>query len=197
VRADFVDEGAASCAPTKEGETQLTLGEVGEGGGFGFEGGDGFEKAGDGEGIVDTAGSADQPQRAPFARKLNGNANQCGKAGAVNLRSAIEDDDNLVRTRLYEGLQDVVEMFAGFADGQPAMNVHNGDSAGFAGVDLCGRVFAHETGSACSFVGAMESRAGRALYAGSRKLQGKASVEFMATGWTRGKSRHQKNQSAR
>jgi hypothetical protein len=139
-------------------------GEVGEGGGFGFEGGDGFEQAGDGEGIVDTAGSANQAQRAPFACKLDRNANQSGEAGAVNLRGAIEDDNNFARAVLYDGLQSAVEVLTGFADRQPAVNVHNRDSARLVDIELRGRVFAHERGPASSFVsfvrGPLESRAG-------------------------------------
>jgi len=40
------------------------LREIREGGGFGFEGGDGFDEAGDGESVADTTGAADQAQDA-------------------------------------------------------------------------------------------------------------------------------------
>ena len=48
-------------------EATFDLGEIGEGGGFGFEGGDGFYEAGDGEGVADAAGAADQAKDAAFA----------------------------------------------------------------------------------------------------------------------------------
>jgi hypothetical protein len=47
--------------------TTQRLGEIGEGGGFGFEGGDGFYEAGDGEGVADAAGAADEAKDAAFA----------------------------------------------------------------------------------------------------------------------------------
>src|SRR6266403_2052633 len=45
----------------------LEQSEVGEGCGFGFEGGDGFDEAGDGEGVAHAAGTADQAEHAAFA----------------------------------------------------------------------------------------------------------------------------------
>src|SRR2546429_7722279 len=51
-----------------------TSGKVGEGGGFGVEGRDGFDEARDGEGVADAAGSADQAEHAAFTRKLDGDA---------------------------------------------------------------------------------------------------------------------------
>jgi len=64
----------------------LEQSEVGEGGGFGFECGDGFDEAGDGEGVADAAGTADQAEHAAFAGELDGDAHERGDAGAVDLR---------------------------------------------------------------------------------------------------------------
>ncbi len=58
------------------------------------EGGDGFDQAGDGERIEDAAGQADQMKRAAVAGERDGHANESGDAGAVNLRDAVEVDDN-------------------------------------------------------------------------------------------------------
>lgn len=70
----------------------VCLREIGEGGGFGFEGGDGFDEAGDGEGVADAALAADEAQDAAFAGELDGDAYQGGDARAVNLWDAVQDD---------------------------------------------------------------------------------------------------------
>ena len=85
-------------------EGYLCLSEVLEGGGFGFEGGDGFDEAGDGEGVADAALAADQAQDAAFTGQLDGDAHQGGDAGAVNLRDAVQDDDHFFRAGLNHGL---------------------------------------------------------------------------------------------
>jgi hypothetical protein len=118
-------------------------GEVGEGGGFGFEGGDGFDEAGDGEGVADAALADDQAQDAAFASQFDGNAHQRGDAGAVDLRDAIQDDDDLVCAALNHGIERVVELLAGLADGQAAVDFEDRHSAGFADVDLHGWALGH------------------------------------------------------
>src|SRR5689334_24961734 len=85
---------------------------VGEGGGFGVESGDGFDEAGDGEGVADATGAADQAEHAAIARELNRDANKRGEAGTVNLRRAIEPDDDFARALLGDGLQGGVELLA-------------------------------------------------------------------------------------
>jgi len=101
------------------------LGEVLEGGGFGFEGGDGFDEAGNGEGVTDAALAADQAQDTAFARQLDGDAHQGGNAGAVDLRDAVEDDDDFLRAAFNDGLQSVVELIGGLADGEAAVNLED------------------------------------------------------------------------
>src|SRR5947209_4925194 len=102
---------------------------VGEGGGFGFEGGDGFDEAGDGEGVADAPRAADQAQHAAFARELDGDSNERGKARTIDLRRAVEADDDLANALLDDRLQGAVELFAGFADGEPAMYFEDRNSA--------------------------------------------------------------------
>ena len=46
--------------------------EAGGGGGFGLEGGDGFDETSDGKGIADTAGTADEMESATMAREGDG-----------------------------------------------------------------------------------------------------------------------------
>ena len=99
--------------------------EICEGGGFGFEGGDGFDEAGDGEGVADAAMAADQAQDAAFACELDGDAHQRGDAGAVNLRDAVQDDDHFLCAALNHGLESTVELLGRLADGEPAVNLEN------------------------------------------------------------------------
>src|SRR5690242_11388013 len=94
--------------------------EVGKGGGFGFEGGDSFDQSSDGEGIANAAGAADEAEDAAFTGELDGNANEGGNAGTVNLRNAVEDDDDFFGASLDDRLKSVMELLGGLADGQPA-----------------------------------------------------------------------------
>src|ERR1700757_198755 len=123
---------------SKELERIECLREVGEGGGFGVEGGDGFDEARDGEGVANAAGSADQAEHAAFARELDGDAHERGEAGAINLRRAVEPDDDFAHALLHNGLQGAVKLLAGFADSEPAMHFENGRGAGFANLNLHG-----------------------------------------------------------
>src|SRR6266481_4029782 len=117
----------------------LEQSEVGESRGFGFEGGDGFDEAGDGEGVADTAGAADQAEHAAFAGELDGDAHQRGDAGAVDLRDAVQEDNNFLRAPFDHGFESVVELFGGLADGEPVMYVEYRHPAGLADVDFHGR----------------------------------------------------------
>ena len=128
----------------KEVLEKSQLGKVGEGGGFGVEGRDGFDQARDGEGVADASWTANQAQVTAFPRELDGDANQRREAGAVDLRSPVEDDDDVARTPLYGGLQGAVKLFGGLADGEPAVNLENGNCTGFANVDFHGQPFRHK-----------------------------------------------------
>ena len=83
----------------------------------GFEGGDGFDEAGDGEGVADTALAADEMKRALFAGQPDGDAHERGDARAVDLRNAVEIDDDFVSAALDNGLECVGELIAGLTDG--------------------------------------------------------------------------------
>src|SRR5260221_799836 len=78
------------------GEGYLCLSEVLEGGGFGFEGGDGFDEAGDGEGVADAALAPDQAQDAAFAGQFDGDAHQ--RSGEHT--SALPSHNDIVCRRL-------------------------------------------------------------------------------------------------
>ncbi len=109
-----------------------------EGGGFGFEGGDGFDEAGDGEGVADAPVTADQAEHAAFAGELDGDAHQRGDAGAVDLGNTVQNDDNFLCAALNHGLESTVELLGRLANGEPAVNLENRDSAGFANIDFHG-----------------------------------------------------------
>jgi len=101
----------------------LRLREIYEGGGFSFEGGDGFDEARDGERIADAALTTDEVERAGFAGETDGNTHQGGDAGAVNLGNVVEDDHNSASASLNRGLQSVMELLGGLAYGEAAMNI--------------------------------------------------------------------------
>ena len=121
-----------------------TLREAGRGGGFGFEGGDGLDEARNGEGIADTAGAANTVESAATASERDGEFDERGDAGAVDLRNVIEIDDNLAGTFLQELLSEIVEVLAGLADGEAAVDVKVVDTTGLARIDLKWRIKRHE-----------------------------------------------------
>ena len=121
-------------------------GEVGEGGGFGFEGGDGVDEASDGEGVADATGTADQTEQAALACELDGDADKGGEAGAVDLRNPVENDDDFSGAAVDYGLKGFVELFAGFTDGQAAVDVQDGNGAAVANVDFHRGVVGHVGG---------------------------------------------------
>jgi hypothetical protein len=112
-------------------------------GGFGFESGDGFDEAGDGEGVADAARAADEAENAAFAGQLDGNAHQRGNARAINLGDAVQDDDNFLGAGFDDAFQSVVKLLGGLADGEPAVNFEYGHRAGFADVDFHGQPVSH------------------------------------------------------
>src|SRR5207245_254154 len=102
---------------------------------------------GDGEGVADTAGAADQAEHAAFAGELDGDAHQRGDAGAVDLRDAVQEDDNFLGAPFDHGFEGVVELLGRLADGEPAANVKYQHPAGLADVDFHGRPVSHGSGS--------------------------------------------------
>jgi hypothetical protein len=129
-------------------ETQrLGSSEIAESGGFGFEGGDGFDEAGDGEGVADATLAADQAEHAAFAGELDGDAHERGDAGAVDLRDAVEEDDNFLSASFDHRFESVVELLGGLADGESASNVEYRHPAGLADVDFHGRPVSHGSAS--------------------------------------------------
>ena len=119
------------------------LSKVGEGGGFGFESGDGFDEASDGEGIANTARAADEAEDAAFTSELDRDAHESGDAGAVNLRNAVEDDHDFFGAGLDDGFKGVMELLGGLADGQPALNFQYGRTGRLADVDFHGQAVSH------------------------------------------------------
>ena len=118
-----------------------------EGGGFGFEGGDGFDEAGDGEGVADAAGAADQTEHTAFAGELDGDAHERGDPGAVNLWDAVQDSDNFLRATFDHRFERVVELLGRLADREAAVNFQYGHSAGFVHFDFHGQPVSHGRGS--------------------------------------------------
>jgi len=119
------------------------LGKIGEGGGFGFEGGNGFDQARDREGVAYAAGATDQAQGASLFGKADRDAHQGGNTGAVDLRNRIENDDDFASAILDDRLQGIVKLFTGFADGKATMNFKNRNAGGIADVDFHGGTVSH------------------------------------------------------
>ena len=67
---------------------------------FGVESGDGFDEAGDCEGVADAAGFADEMELAVFAAEREGHANERRNSGAVDGRHTVQHDDDFARTVL-------------------------------------------------------------------------------------------------
>lgn len=116
---------------------------IGGGGGFGVEGGDGFDEAGDGKGVADAAGAADKAELAPNAIESGGDTNERRDAGTVNLRDAIEIDDDFARAGFENGLQRGSELLGGFSDGQAAVEFEEIDARFLADVDFDGSKVRH------------------------------------------------------
>src|SRR5713101_6511998 len=114
----------------------VELGSFGEG----VEGGDGFDEAGDGEGIEDAAGFADEMEHAAFAAEGNGHADERRDTRAVNLRYAVEIDDDFARSLLENGSECGSELVARIADGQATVAVKDADAVLFADVNFNGSV---------------------------------------------------------
>lgn len=109
----------------------------------GIEGGNGFDQASDSERVVDATGFTDNVQDSILAGQGNRGAHQDRDAGTVDLRHAIEVDNDLAGAFFERRSQSRAELVAGFADGQPAVNLKNGDARFFACVDFNGSVLGH------------------------------------------------------
>jgi hypothetical protein len=103
---------------------------------FIVEGGDGFDEASDGEGVADAAGATDEVEAAAFARERNGEFDEGGDAGAVDLRNVVEIDNHFAGTLVEEILSEFAEVFAGLTDGETAVDVKVMNAAGFASRDF-------------------------------------------------------------
>ncbi len=75
-------------------------GEIGEGGGFGFECRDGIDEARHGEGVADAAFAANEAEDAAFTGELDGDTDQRGDAGTIDLGNAIEYDHDFAGAAL-------------------------------------------------------------------------------------------------
>jgi hypothetical protein len=127
--------------------------------GEGVEGGNGFDQARDGKGIEDAARFADEVEDATFATEGDGHADERGDAGAVNLRNAVEIDDDFARAFLKDGSESGGELVAGIANGQAAVEVENANTVLFVDVNFDGSVLGHVGRSA---VGHYTTRRGMA-----------------------------------
>lgn len=110
--------------------------EAGLGLGFVVEGGDGFDEARDGEGVADAASATDKMKRAALLGERDGELDEDGDAGAVNLRDVVEVDDEFSRALLHELLNEIVEMLAGLADGEAAIDLDEMNARGFPSGDF-------------------------------------------------------------
>jgi len=119
------------------------LRKIGQGGGFGFEGWDGFDEAGDREGIADAAGTTDEAENAAFAGEFDRNAHQRGDAGAIDLWDAVQDDDNFLCAAFDDRFESVVKLLGGLADGKPTVDFEHRHPSGCADVDFHGQTVSH------------------------------------------------------
>ena len=85
---------------------------------FGLVGRDGFHQPRNGQRIAHASRAADQVHCSSLTSKLNGDAYQRGDARAVDLRNSIQINYYLPATVLHDGLQRLVQLLAGLADGQ-------------------------------------------------------------------------------
>ena len=111
--------------------------------GEGVEGGDGFDKAGDGESVKDAAGFAHQVENAAFAAQGDRHADERGYSGTVDLRNAVKINDDLACAFLEHRSQRSGELVAGIANGEASVNIKNSHACFFAYVDFNGSVLSH------------------------------------------------------
>jgi hypothetical protein len=117
--------------------------EFSQGSGFRVESRDSFDEACDSKSIANAAVTTNQAEVAAFAGKLDGDSNQSGKAGAVDLRRAVEVDDHFARAALDDRLQSTVKLIGGFTDGEAPVNLNNRNAARIPDVDFHRQVYGH------------------------------------------------------
>src|SRR5216684_7003026 len=86
---------------------------------------------------------------AAFAPEGDGHTNECGDAGAVNLRYAVEIDDDFARSLLENGSECGSELVARIANGQATVEGKDADAVLFADVNFNGSVLGHFLGQGC------------------------------------------------
>src|ERR1700737_4462197 len=109
----------------------MTLGETGESGGFGVKSRNGFDQAGNGEGVADAALSANQVKRATLPGERDGNTHQRRNPGTINLWNSVQVDDDVARAFLHHGHRLIIQVIARIANGKPAVNRDKIDAVGF------------------------------------------------------------------
>jgi hypothetical protein len=119
------------------------FGEVRNGGDVGVVGGDSFDQASDRESVANPAGAADEMSGSAFASELDGDTNERGDAGTVDLRDAVEIDDDFAAATLNDGLKGLIELLGRLADGQTAAHLEEMDAVLFTNGDFHGQVFSH------------------------------------------------------
>jgi len=110
-----------------------------EGGdGFFFVGerGNGIDEAGELEDFADVADRVENFEAAALALESDEGAHEGADAGAVHLRDACEVDDDVGRASVGELAQLDVESVVAGTNGDAALQIQNGDRAGFALRDL-------------------------------------------------------------
>ena len=102
-----------------------------------------LDKACNRQRIAHAPGAANQMDRAPFARKLNGNPHQGGNPRAVNLRHVIQIDDHLAAAPVDHRTQSLIELFARLANRKPASDFQQMNAVGLADRNFHGDMFGH------------------------------------------------------
>ena len=111
--------------------------------GDGVESRDGFDQTGDGESVTDAPGFANQMELAAFAIERDGHANQCGDAGAVDLRNPVEINDHAARAVLKNGSEREGQLVAGLANSEASVQIEDLRAMLFAMVNLNRRILGH------------------------------------------------------
>ena len=88
--------------------------------------------AGDRQVIAHAALAADQMQPSTLPGQRDGKFDQRGNSGTIDLRNVVEVHDQFSSSILHQVLREFVQVLAGFANGEPAMDLKVVDAAGFA-----------------------------------------------------------------
>jgi len=107
------------------------------------EGGYGFDQTGDGEGVENAAGLADEMKDAAFAAQRDRHADEGGNSGTVNLRNTVEVNNDLAGAFLKHRSQCSGKLVAGIANGEASVNIKNPHACFFTYVDFNGSVLSH------------------------------------------------------